>query len=131
GWVGCERVGGGRCGRREVACARPRRVALLPPIGQENPCTMDTALPQAVAARPARHSAPSLVAAVPREHVMVDDQRIGARPEQFGQPYLCWCSFCINMIELVVLANRAAQRKSPDLRGHGLHFAPERYLALQ
>src|SRR5262249_29476239 len=74
---------------------------------------------------------PPLVAAVTREHVMIYDQRIRARPEQFGQPYLCWCSFCINMIELVVLTNRAAQRKSPDLRGHDLHFAPERHLALQ
>src|SRR5215470_3932298 len=74
---------------------------------------------------------PPLVAAVPWEHVMVEDQRIGARSEQFGQPHLRWYPLCINMIELVVLANRPTLRKRSDLRGHGLHFAPERYLALQ
>ena len=62
---------------------------------------------------------------------MVEDQGIGARPEQFGQPHLRWCPLCVNMIELVVLGNRPTRRKCSDLRGHGLHFAPERYLALQ
>ena len=89
------------------------------------------ALPPAVAGPSAHRSAPPLVAAVPWEHVMVDDQRIGARSEQFGQPHLRWCPICINAVELVVLANRPTPRKCPDLRGHGLNFAPERYLALQ
>jgi hypothetical protein len=62
---------------------------------------------------------------------MVDDQGIGARPEQFGQAHLRWCPLGVNMIELVVLGNRTTRRKRSDLRGHGLHFAPERYLALQ
>src|SRR5262249_43186990 len=72
-----------------------------------------------------------LVAAVPWEHVMVDDQSIAARPEQFGQPHLRWCPLCINMIELVVLGNRPTWRKCSDLRGHGLHFASKQNLALQ
>jgi hypothetical protein len=62
---------------------------------------------------------------------MVDEKRIGARPEQLRQPYLRWRSFGINVIELVVLGSRPSRRKCPDLRGHGLHFAPERCLALQ
>src|SRR5262245_56989459 len=74
---------------------------------------------------------PPFVVAVPWEHEMVDNQCIGARPEQFGQPYLSWRPLCINVIELVVLANCPTPRKCPDLRGHDFHFAPERYLALQ
>jgi hypothetical protein len=35
------------------------------------------------------------------------------------------------MIELVVLPNRPTPRKGSDLRSYGLHFAPERYLALE
>jgi hypothetical protein len=35
------------------------------------------------------------------------------------------------MIELIVLENRTTRRKCSGLCGHGLHFAPERNLALQ
>src|SRR5262245_1638336 len=48
---------------------------------------------------------PPLVAAVSREHVMVDDECIGAWPEQFRQSHLRWCPLCINVIERVVLGN--------------------------
>ena len=46
-------------------------------------------------------------------------------------PHLRGCPVCVNMIELVVLGNRPTRRKGSDRRGHSLHFAPERDLALQ
>jgi hypothetical protein len=58
-------------------------------------------------------------------------EAVTACDDEGGQPHLRRCPLCVNMIELVVLGNRTTRRECSDLRGHGLHFAPECYLALQ
>src|SRR3546814_6873973 len=67
--------------------------------------------------RPAARAAP-LVAAVSWEHVVVEDQGIGAGLEQIGQPHLGWFPVCVNVVELVVLGNGPTRRECSDPRGH-------------
>src|SRR5215207_10820456 len=71
------------------------------------------------------------VVAVPREHIMIDDQSVGARAKQLGQSHLRGRAVSADVIELIILRDLAAGRQRPDLRRYRFHCAPECHFSRQ
>src|SRR4029453_6320123 len=100
------RFGHGRDVRSQPLNVRYRS---LPVVEQSSARWTRSLLNGKLCHRPAARTAP-LVAAVPWEHVMVEDQTIGTGPEQLGQPHPGWCPLRANVFDPVALGKRTTAR---------------------